>query len=36
MLKSNISFFIEALDEFLTGQVKSLIAEIALETLILS
>ena len=32
MLKSNISFFIEALDEFPTTQVKSLITEIALET----
>ena len=34
-LKSNISFFIEALDEFTTRQVKSLIIEIALETSIL-
>ena len=35
-LKSNISFFIEALDEFLTRQVKSLITEITLKTSILS
>jgi len=35
-LKCNISFFIEALDEFPTRQVKSLITEIALETSILS
>jgi len=35
-LKSNISFFIEALDEFSTRQVKSLITKIALETSILS
>jgi len=35
-LKSNISFFIEALDELLTIQVKSLITKIALETAILS
>jgi len=34
-LKSNISFFIEALDEFPTRQVKSLIIEIPLETSIL-
>ena len=32
MLKSNISFFIETLDEFPTRQVKSLITEIVLET----
>jgi len=36
MFISNISFFIETLDEFPTRQVKSLIIEIALETLILS
>ena len=35
-LKSNISFFIEVLDEFSTRQIKSLITEIALETSILS
>jgi len=35
-LKSYTSFFIEALDEFPTRQVKSLIPEIALETSILS
>ena len=35
-LKSNISFFIEALDEFLTKQVKSLITEIVLKISILS
>ena len=35
-LKSYISFFIEALDEFPTRQVKYLITEIALETSILS
>jgi len=35
-LKPNISFFVEALDKFLTRQVKSLITEIALETSILS
>ena len=35
-LKSNISFFIEALDEFSTRQVKSLITVIALEASILS
>ena len=36
LLKSNISFFIKALDKFPTRQVKSLITEIALETSILS
>jgi len=35
-LKFNISFFIEALDEFSTRQVKSLITKIVLETSILS
>ena len=35
-LKSNISFFIEALDEFLIRQVKTLIIKIALEISILS
>jgi len=35
-LKSNISFFMEVLDEFSTRQIKSLITEIALETSILS
>jgi len=35
MLKSNISFFIEALNELPTRQVKSLITKIALETSIL-
>jgi len=35
-LKSNISFFIETLDEFPIRQIKSLITEIVLETLVLS